>query len=134
MPKHEGEPHLYFDQPPLAVEIYCSPNFHGQIAELFHALEEKHHCLFSNFNALVERFSRGERLSGESFRQERDGWAFRTGQLRVYGVYSKERSKTFVLSHAIFKSSQKLAQADIDAMSTCLDYFDEWARQRKQAL
>ena len=131
MPKQNDEPTLYFDVPPVKVEVYCSVGFRDGTKKLYHSLGSKHSCHFGTINELIVRFARGDRLSTTAFRQEAIGYAFRSGRVRFYGVYSKERAGTFVLSHAIAKAKDKLDQADIDAMSSCLKSFDSWAKARK---
>ena len=130
MPKQDVEPTLYFDIPPLRVWVYCAPGFRQMVAAMCYA-DEQIETNVANINALVTRFSRGERLSTESFRQEPPGWAFRSGRVRFYGVYSVERKGSFVLSHAILKRAQKLSKSDVDEMSRCLQAFDAWAVSRR---
>lgn len=131
MPKQTDEPTLYFDVPPVKVEVYCSAGFREGTKKLYHELGPQQSCHFSTINELIVRFARGDRLSTTAFRQEAIGYAFRSGRVRFYGVYSRERKGSFVLSHAIAKAKDKLDQSDIDAMSSCLKTFDSWAKTRR---
>ena len=130
MPKQDVEPTLYFDVPPLRVEVYCAPGFRQVVAAMCYA-DEQVETHVATINALIERFSRGDRLSSEAFRQEPPGYAFRSGRVRFYGVYSDEKKGSFVLSHAIVKRTQKLGKSDVNEMSKCLKAFEAWAISRR---
>ena len=79
---------------------------------------------FFNVNQLIERFACGEQLSKASFPRESMGYAFKSGTLRFYGVFSTRHSASFVLSHAIIKRHAKLQASDIQRMKNCLAAFD----------
>ncbi|MEY4413273.1 MAG: hypothetical protein RIQ53_566, partial [Pseudomonadota bacterium] len=66
-------------------------------------------------------------LSQASFRQEREGYAFKAGKLRFYGAFSNVYAGCFVLSHAILKRHDKLDDADRDRIVACRRAFDALA-------
>jgi hypothetical protein len=82
------------------------------ITDLF----KKYHSAISKdlarADALAKQLAdKGRLRSPDQFRQETPGfWAIRSGQIRLYGWYGA--SSCFVISHAIYKSHEKLAAAD----------------------
>lgn len=78
-------------------------------------------------HVLIDRFAKGDQLSQASFRQERQGYAFKAGHLRFYGAYSSAHASNFVLSHAIIKRHDKLRDADLTRMLACRQAFDSLA-------
>jgi hypothetical protein len=102
--------------------VYCADEFRSDVGNLFLATQHRPHI--ANFNELVQTFATGTRLSTDSFHKEDCGYAFISGPLRFYGVYSDRHRGTFVLSHAIRKKTQKLAHTDRLRMAACLRAFD----------
>jgi hypothetical protein len=98
--------------------------FSESVSEIYYGQGEKCHAAIANLNALMDRLVAGERLSVESFRQEGCGYALRSGRVRLYGVFSKKHPGCFVLSHAVYKSKQKLDPQDEAHMAKCLKEFD----------
>ena len=110
--------------PGRGLTVFCSDEFKIS-AKAMHAKDpDRRSSHFANCNAQVLRFADGEQLSSESFRKEDIGYAFRSGQLRFYGVYPKKHQGAFVLSHCVWKSWKKLRSTDIDLMDKCQKSFD----------
>lgn len=118
-PYHRGRPPV--------VTVWRPEGFRTEVGDLFRACSPAEKVHFSNINALIHRFASGEKLSSDAFRQERDGYAFRSGPIRFYGAFSNSHRGAFVLSHAIVKRHQKLHDADVARMVACRDAFDSLA-------
>jgi hypothetical protein len=115
---------LYHRGNPPKIEVWRTQAFKQETGELYWASSPADRAHFANVNQLIERFARGEQLSQQSFRKERVGYAFKSGRLRFYGVYSTQHGSAFVLSHAIIKRHDKLHDADMQRMQACLAAFD----------
>lgn len=115
---------LYHRGQPPKIEVWCSACFKQETGALFRASSTADRSHFANVNELINRFACGEQLSKLSFRKEEIGYAFKSGTLRFYGVFSTKRGGVFVLSHAILKRHEKLQAADVRRMRDCLEAFD----------
>jgi len=123
-------PICYFDSQPIHVEIFCAPGFRLETGHLATALGTEYVCHFANINVLIERLARGVRLSKDSFAPEDIGFAFKSGSIRFYGVFSDLSPRAFVLSHSVHKTWPKLRKADIKVMARCKDKFDSWRQSQ----
>lgn len=112
---------------PPKITVWCSQVFGHEVGKLHHQCTAAERAQFANMHVLIDRFAMGEQLSQTSFRQERQGYAFKAGPLRFYGAYSNAHKNSFVLSHAIIKRHDKLAAADHDRIVACRQAFDALA-------
>lgn len=112
---------LYHKGNPPRVEVWCSDVFLRDLAALLPHIKQSD---LANISVLVDRLASRLQLSQESFRKERDGYAFKAGQLRFYGAYSNKHSGKFVLSHPIIKRHAKLAETDLKRIRDCVERFD----------
>jgi hypothetical protein len=124
MASPQGIFELYHRGQPPKIEVWCGGRFRQETGALFRASSAADKAHFANVNELINRFARGERLSELSFRKEDIGYAFKSGALRFYGVFSAKRGHVFVLSHAILKRHEKLGAADVRRMQECRQAFD----------
>lgn len=104
--------------------MWRTQGFKSETSELWRGCSVTDRSHFANIDQLIDRFARGEQLSQSSFRKERVGYAFRSGTLRFYGVFSSHHCAAFVLSHAIIKRHEKLLGSDVQRMEECLAAFD----------
>ncbi len=123
MAKQKPEFDVYECGVALRTQIYCRVLFRETAGALFR-VQPACHSQIANCNEFVKRLGRGESLSAGAFRQEGPGYAFRSGRVRFYGVYSDVFKGCFVLSHAILKDQQKLAAADVNTMEQTKKLFD----------
>ena len=115
---------LYHRGQPPKIEVWCGGRFKQETGALFKASSTEDRSHFANVNELINRLARGERMSKLAFRKEEIGYAFKSGTLRFYGVFSARRGDVFVLSHAILKRHEKLEAADVRRMRDCRQAFD----------
>lgn len=112
---------------PPKIHVWCSTLFSAEASAVYHAGSPADRAQFHNMHALINRFARGDQLSQTSFRQERQGYAFKAGALRFYGAFSRVFPGSFVLSHPILKRHDKLSDADHARLVACRDAFDALA-------
>jgi len=118
---------LYHRGNPPKIYVWCSDTFSQEVGQMYRRCSPADQAQFANIHVLIDRFAKGEQLSQASFRQERQGYAFKAGALRFYGAFSTAHVGAFVLSHAIVKRHDKLAEADHARLLACRQAFDALA-------
>lgn len=98
-------------------KIVMSQDFMGSLQSIIDVHHKNNDKDLAKGDRLIKVLADTGRLrSPDQFRQETAGfWAIKAGKIRFYGWHEPDRS--FVLSHVIFKSADKLAQSDIDRMN-----------------
>ena len=105
---------IYFQG--VALTIKMTPDFSLSLDMVMAIHHKNNDAHLAKGEKLIKQLANAGKLrSPDQFRQEGQGfWAIKAGKIRFYGWY--ERDKIFVLSHVIFKSTDKLAQADVNRM------------------
>ncbi|HBL6925838.1 TPA: hypothetical protein LSH87_003747 [Citrobacter koseri] len=103
--------------------VHCCGAWDSFTEALKRTPTDRHDSLKAQMNLLVQRLANGARLSKDSFppegllpclpgKQAKSFYAFKKIPIRAYGWYSERHSKTFFISHYIYKSKDKLSKKD----------------------
>lgn len=111
--------------------VMASDDFAKSLSDVIAVHNKNNDADLAKANRLIQILGDTGRLrSPDQFRQEGPGFfAIKAGKLRFYGWY--EPNQCFVLSHVIFKATQKLDATDVRRMTKNQELYRSHHRGKK---